>query len=224
MSLPHAPAPRPTFRLIPSRFPPIGAFDTVATAADLEAVMELEGWTNDRLVAHRLARLPRAEWVHGRANTSIVMGAFLHAAPLGGRFNRGDLGAWYASAALATAAAEVGHHLRREAVDTRRDTLVRDFRCYLAALGGEHVDIRGRQRAQPELYLSADYAASQAFGEAMRAAGEAGILYDSIRHRGGVNAACFRPSLVQDLVQADHYRVMARAGDRRIDVRRLTLA
>jgi len=47
----HAPAPHPAFRLIPSRFPPIGLFDTVATAADLRPVMELEGWTNDRLVA-----------------------------------------------------------------------------------------------------------------------------------------------------------------------------
>ena len=50
----------PTFRLvIPSRFPPIGAFETVSSADDLEAVMELEGWTNDRLVKERLARLSR---------------------------------------------------------------------------------------------------------------------------------------------------------------------
>ncbi len=49
-------APAPAFRLIPSRFPPIGASDTVATPGDPEAAMELEGWTNDRLVAERVAR------------------------------------------------------------------------------------------------------------------------------------------------------------------------
>jgi len=55
-----APAPQPTNRLIPSQFPPIGLFDTVATTADLSAVMELVGWTNDRLVAERIGRLPQS--------------------------------------------------------------------------------------------------------------------------------------------------------------------
>ena len=52
----YAASPQPTYRLIASRFPPIGLFDTIATAADLEPVMELAGWTNDRLVAERIAR------------------------------------------------------------------------------------------------------------------------------------------------------------------------
>ncbi len=56
----------PTFRLIPSRFPPVGAFDNVSSPDDLAAVMELEGWTNDRLVQARLNRLPRSRWLHIR--------------------------------------------------------------------------------------------------------------------------------------------------------------
>ncbi len=128
----HAPAPDPTFRLIPSRFPPIGLFDTVATAADLAAVMDLEGWTNDRLVAERVARLPRDEWVFGRPNASVVMAAFLHVAPGGMRFNGPDLGAWYAAASLTTAVVEVGHHLRREAVATAKSSLSRQYRTYTA--------------------------------------------------------------------------------------------
>ncbi len=102
----HSPAPVPAHRLIPSQFPPIGLFDTVATAADLAAVMELVGWTNDRLVAHRIDRLPRDEWVYDRPNASIVMAAFLHVAPGGMRFNGGDLGAWCAFAALTTGIVE----------------------------------------------------------------------------------------------------------------------
>ena len=78
-----APSPRPAHRLFPSQFPPIGLFDTVATAADLVAVMELVGWTNDRLVADRIARLPQTEWAYGIPNASIVMAAFLHVAPGG---------------------------------------------------------------------------------------------------------------------------------------------
>jgi hypothetical protein len=44
------------------------------------------------------------------------MAAFLHVAPGGMRFNGPELGAWYAAEDIRTAAAEVGHHLRRETV------------------------------------------------------------------------------------------------------------
>ena len=109
-------APYPTWRLIPSRFPPIGAFGTVATEADLQAVMDLEGWTNDRLVPKRFARLPANERVLAVTNASVILAALLHAAPAGGRFSGPHLGAWYAAAAITTAIAEVAHHLRRETV------------------------------------------------------------------------------------------------------------
>ena len=66
----YSAAPKPSHRLIPSRFPPIGLFDTVTTTADLAAVMELVGWTNDRLVAERIHRLPESERVYGVANAS----------------------------------------------------------------------------------------------------------------------------------------------------------
>jgi len=217
----YAPAPLPSLRLIPSRFPPIGLFDTVATAADLAAVMELVGWTNDRLLAERVARLPRGEWVYGRANASIVMAAFLHVAPTGMRFNGPDLGAWYAAAALPTAAAEVGHHLRREAVATAQAEMHRDYRCYVARLDGAYRDLRGQARVRPDLYAPDSYAASQAFGEAVRLSGDAGSLYDSVRHAGGLNVVAHRPRNVLDIVQAEHFEITVRAAERRIDVRRL---
>jgi hypothetical protein len=216
-------APSPTHRLIPSRFPPIGLFDTVATAADLSAVMDLAGWTNDRLVAERLARLPESEWAYGRPNASVIMAAFLHVAPGGMRFNGPDLGAWYASAALNTAAAEVAHHLRREAVATGVTELARDFRAYRAGLGGAYTDLRGPSDLRPDIYAGDSYAASQTFGEALRAAGEAGVIYDSLRHGGGVNVAAFRPSNVQAVVQAEHYRIRVRASEPVIEVRKLAV-
>jgi hypothetical protein len=218
----NAPAPYPTHRLIPSRFPPIGLFDTVTTAADLAAVMELAGWTNDRLVAERIDRLPRDEWVYGRPNASIVMAAFLHAAPGGARFNRAELGAWYASAELVTAAAEVAHHLRREAVARGVPAMRRQFRAYTARLAGDYVDLRGRQAEFPDIYAPDRYDASQAFGEEVRASGGAGILYDSLRRAGGVNIAAHRPRNVQDVIQADHFEILAAAASPRVEVRKLS--
>jgi hypothetical protein len=216
-----AAAPAPAHRLIPSRFPPIGLFDTVATAADLRAVLDLVGWTNDRLVAERIARLPENEWVYGRPNASIVMAAFLHVAPQGMRFNTGALGAWYASAALPTAAAEVGHHLRREAVARGLPTLRRRYRGYTATLAGDYRDLCGAQAAQPAVYAADSHTAAQAYGEAVRARGEAGLLYDSLRHAGGVNAVAYRPRNVQAVLQTDHYEIVVQARVARLEVHRL---
>lgn len=217
----YRPWPRPTYRLIPSRYPPVGLFDTVATAADLAAVMELAGWTNDRLVAERIARLPQAEWIYGRPNASIVMAAFLHVGPAGGRFNAPELGAWYASATLITAAVEVAHHMRREAIARGVAGMSRQFRQYTARLLGAYLDIRGKQAELADVYASDSHAAAQQLGEQIRAAGRAGILYDSIRYKGGVNLAVHRPRNVVDVVQADHFDIRVTAASRRIVVRKL---
>lgn len=201
--------PDRTYRLIPSNYPPIDAFDAVVSPADMAAAVELEGWTNDRLVEERLRRLPEAEWAIGVPNASVVMAAFLHASPEGSRFNGPDLGAWYASLDQPTAIAEVAHNLRREAWNTNRREYTVDYRAYVATLLGNYDDLRGQQLALPELYHPADYTASQAFGEGRRAAGIDGIVYDSVRLRGGVNAVAYRPQNVTDMTQADHWRVTA---------------
>lgn len=215
-------APRPAHRLVPSRFPPIGLFDTVATAADAAAVMELAGWTNDRLIAERIDRLPRDQWVYSRANASIVMAAFLHVAPGGMRFNGPDLGAWYAAASIVTAAAEVGHHLRREAVARSVKGMRRTYRNYTAALIGDYRDIRGQRGAMPEAYAPDNYDAAQAFGESIRASKASGLLYGSLRHSGGCNVVAYRPVGVTEVVQAEHFEISVEALSRRIDVRKLS--
>jgi hypothetical protein len=199
----------------------MGLFDTVATAADLAAAMELAGWTNDRLVAERVARLPREDWVHGRPNASIVMAAFLHVPPGGNRFNGPDLGAWYAAAAFPTAAAEVAHHLRREAVATSVPIMRRQFRCYQARLDGTFLDIRGERAARPDVYDPVSYIASQVFGEAARANGDAGIVWNSLRHTSGICAVSFRPPAILDIAQTDHVEITVTARAPRIEVRRL---
>ena len=209
---------------MPSQFPPSGLFDTVATAADLSAIMELVGWTNDRLVAERLNRLPTAEWVFGRPNSSIVMAAFLHVAPGGMRFNGPDLGAWYAAESLRTAAAEVGHHLRRETVARGIGTMSRTYRAYAASLHGDHLDIRDLQAEHSNIYTPDTYDASQAFGESVRASGGDGILYDSLRQRGGTNVVAYRPQNIMEIVQTDHFEIKVSAAIRTIHVKKLAVS
>ena len=131
----------------------------------------------------------------------VPLAAFLHVAPGGMRFNGPDLGAWYAAGDIRTAAAEVGHHLRREAVARGVSGMTRVYRAYTATLQGAYLDIRGQQSARPELYASNSYAAAQKFGETLRAAGGAGLLYDSLRRRTGVNVVAHRPRNIAGIAQ-----------------------
>jgi hypothetical protein len=195
-------------RLVPSRFPPVPLFERVTSPKDLEAVLELEGWTNDRLVQARLERLPRERWVFGRANASVVMAAFLHGSPAGTRFTSSDLSAWYAAFELKTAICEVAHHLRRELVASNRKVHLAEYREYSATLAGDYIDIRGQRRKHRELYRSRSYLRSQQFGERHRAQGSDGIVYDSVRDAGGTNVVAFDPCNVQAVIQARHWRLV----------------
>jgi hypothetical protein len=204
----------------PVAIPSHRLLDTVATTADLAAVKDLVGWSNDRLVADRIARLPQTEWVYGVA--SIVMAAFLHVAPGGMRFNGPELGAWYAADDIRTAAAEVAHHFRRETVARNVTTMTRTYRAYTAALLGDYLDLRGQQTRRPDVYASDRYDRSK-LGEEVRARGGAGLLYDSLRRRTGSNLIAHRPRNIADIVQTDHFEITVLATSRTIDIRKLSL-
>jgi hypothetical protein len=184
--------------------------------------MDLVGWTNDRLVVERINRLPQGEWVYGSPNASIVMAAFLHVAPGGMRFNGPDLGAWYAASDIRTAAAEVGHHLRREAVARGVATMQRRYRAYTASLLGDYLDIRGQKVTRRDVYASESYAVSQVFGEQVRASGGAGLIYDSLRRVNGINVVAHRSRNIVDVLQTDHYEITVQAASRTIDVHKLS--
>ena len=77
------------------------------------------------------------------------------------------------------------------------------------------------KETRPDLYAPDNYAASQAFGEAARKAGEDGILFASVRLSGGENVVAYRPRNVLDVVQADHFEIVVQASGRFIDARRL---
>ncbi|SDY46689.1 RES domain-containing protein [Jannaschia faecimaris] len=206
-------APLGTTRLIPSRFPPVSAFDSVTSASDLEEVLDLEGWTNDRLVVPRLQRLDPSEWVYGRPNASVVMSAFLHGSPGGQRFCDASMGAWYAATELTTAVAEVANGIRKEISLSALTRKTETYRQYKADLCGGYVDIFGRH---PEYHRPDDstYPVPQTFGHHVRAngqsAGIAGIRYESVRSPGEESWVSFRPRSIRNVVQANHYDIEVR--------------
>jgi RES domain-containing protein len=197
-----------THRLIASRWPPIGVFDTVASADDVEAALLLETLSNDRVneTLARLDRLDRSEWVIGQPGATLVMAAFCHPAPGGGRFNSEALGAWYCAREIETAIAEtVYHHTKRLAHSAAGFRHTIQMRELISEIAAEVADVRGLRERRPELYDPDSYAASQPFGEALRRAGASGIIYESVRRTGGTNLVVYRPSLLPPVSQGDHF-------------------
>src|SRR5256885_15893208 len=89
---------------------------------DLAALADLEGATNERLIATQgtLAGLDPKELVYGQYGYTFVNAAFTHIRPGGSRFNGEDRGAWYASLEIETALAEVIFHATRDLDDIGR--------------------------------------------------------------------------------------------------------
>lgn len=195
----------PCYRIIPSRFPPIGLFDKVADPADLEAVFQIEAMTNDRLreEAGELSLVPPEDRVSGPGTTAI-MAAFTHLNPDGSRFTNGSYGVFYAGLALETAIAETKHHRALFLAATDEPAQEIDMRVYAVDLDADLHDIRNMRDARPELYDPQSYSISQRFAHELREDGSNGIVYQSVRNEGGECAAVFRPRLLSNCRQERH--------------------
>ena len=212
---------RRTHRLIPSRFPPIDVFADVASSRDRDALTDLEGWTNDRIqndLGERVM-IPRSEWPTGN-NASVIMAAFCHPNPAGGRFTSAELGGWYAAFALRTAHKEVAYHRWQEFVEVGETTGRVEMREYLADFNEEFHDVRDRGRFAA-VYSPTSYVRSQAFGLRLRSEGSNGVIYDSVRDPGHHCLVAFKPKVVLNVRQGAHFEYTW-SGHSQPEIRTLT--
>lgn len=191
-----------THRLIPYRYSGRGRPILNLLAQDdddlLSDLTELEGATNDRLLGEsgRLPGISAIELVSGFPLAHIVNTSFTHAYPLGGRFNSGGRGAWYAAFEMQTAQTEVGFHRAAELKEVGwKEEEVSPYVDYLADFRHEFHDVRGDPDFEDCLNPNS-YTASQTLGFTLLTSGSAGIVYPSVRHKDGTCIACFRPPLV----------------------------
>ena len=190
------------YRIVPSRFPPVGLFDRIADPADLDAVFAIEALTNPRLreEADALKLVPKARRISGPGSTP-VMAAFTHLNPEGSRFSDGSWGVFYAGHSVTTAVEETVYHRERFLAATAEPPCDLPMRCYRTSITGRLHDLRG---GWPAMHDPADYTASVALARTLREAGSNGIVYDSVRHAGGECAAVFYPDLLAPCVQSEH--------------------
>ena len=190
------------WRIVPSRFPPVGVFDRIADPADLDALFAIEALTNPRLreQAGALRCVPAARRISGPGATP-VMAAFTHLNPEGSRFSDGSWGVFYAARSVATAVEETVHHRQRFLAATAEPACELSMRCYRTRLDNRLHDLRGGWSAAHD---PDSYAASVALAHTLRDGGSNGLVYDSVRHRGGECLAAFYPDVVAPCVQAQH--------------------
>jgi hypothetical protein len=135
---------------------------------------------------------------------SVVMAAFCHPKPSGTRFAGPQRGAWYSGRRIETAIAESVFHRTRELQEIGVTDARVEMRLYRADFRSTFHDLRGHAAFAPALNPDS-YAASQELAARLLAAGSHGIVYPSVRHRGGECVACFRPPLVANVRAAVHY-------------------
>ena len=193
-----------THRLIPSRY---SEHDESILSRltdepdDLNALFELEGATNDRLLgeAGLLPGITVRELVFGLSYSHIVNAAFTHASPFGSRFNGPDRGAWYAGFSHETSEKEVAYHKMKELQEINwQEKETFSYADFLADFRGKFHDIRSDPRFVNCLDPSS-YRTSQHLARELLLAGSAGVVYSSVRHKVGTCIACFRPALVNNV-------------------------
>jgi hypothetical protein len=149
-----------------------------------------------------LGKVPAARRVSG-AGASFVMAPFVHCSPdRPGRFTDGTYGLYYAGDSEDVALAETIHHHERFMAATRQDPgWTSDFRVLVGSIDRDLDDVSDIPGAlDPD-----DYAASQALGRQLRAAGSDGVLYWSVRLPGGWCIGLFWPDVIPIPTQGRHY-------------------
>lgn len=147
---------------------------------------------------------------HGYGWT-YVNAAFCYTRPAGSRFNGSGRGAWYAAwgrEPTRTAIAEVGHHLTRELANVGVWENVTRYRELIAGFIGPLVDLRAQRGAE---FLDPDEAighpAGQRLAGELREAGFGGVVYPSVRRKGGTCLAAFRTTMVQNVRQGSTWEL-----------------
>lgn len=190
------------YRIVPSRFPPVGVFDAIADPEDLEALYRIESLTNPRLreTWGELSNVAKAHRVSGPGTTPL-MAAFTHVNPEGSRFSDGSYGVLYLAHEFDTAVEETVFHREQFLAATAEAPVDITMRCYVSGVHGMLHDIRAGWNAEQD---PASYTAARKLGAGLRADGSNGIAYRSARRAGGECAALFHPDLARPCVQGKH--------------------
>lgn len=195
-----------THRIIRSRFPPVDLFEDIAPPEDWEALARAEAKTNPRILTAmgRLDLVPPARRVAG-PGASWVMAPFVHCSiDRPSRFSDGSYGVYYAGDGFEVALAEtIFHHERFMAATAEPAGWSSQFRELIGGVDADLHDLRDQPLFAACLDPN-DYADGQALARRLRGSGSNGLVYPSVRQKGGACLAAFHPDVVSIPRQGRH--------------------
>ena len=185
----------PSWRVIPACYAEDLILRKVSDAADLEVIVGVEQLTSGRRRQEdgEVSLVPPRDRVKG-PGSDCIMAPFIYRNPDGSRFSDGVHGVYYAARAQATAVEETRHHRAVFMSRTKEGPMRLEMRVLTADLEGELHDLRGTQKKHPAIHHRSKCSSSQALAKDLFEEGSSGIVYDSVRHKGGQCAAVFRPT------------------------------
>jgi len=190
------------YRVVPSAYPTIDFFETLVDPSLMEELFYIEGLTNDRLrdQAGDIALVDPEDRVSGPGATP-VMAAFTHIG-VASRFSDGGFGIYYAARSLTTAIEETKFHRARFLAATREEPGEVDMRVYVGEVVRPLHDVRGDDYR--DLHAPDDWRPAQVFGGRLRSDRSWGLVYRSVRDKGGECIAALRPPAVTLPRQGPH--------------------
>lgn len=179
---------------------------------ELELLAEIEGATSTRLIAQEkgISGLAANELVYDVPHAHFINASFTYAKPQQpNRFNGADRGAWYAAINVETCLNEVGYHLSNVLADAGDHHAIVEYAEMFCSLAGAFLDLRQRPD-HPSLDpdKARAYPIGNALADSARADGLNGIIYPSVRHKGGTCIVALRPAAVQSVRQGAIYRMV----------------
>lgn len=196
---------RKSWRIIPSRFPPIDLFERIAPPESWEVLAEIESITNERIRDEigNISLIPVEDRLSG-PEASYIMAPFAHLNPHGSRFSDGTWGVYYAAHDIKTAIEETKFHREKFMKATNEPPMHLDMRVIVAKIKGEFHDIREMPYIGSALYDPQSYSNSQTLARLLKRENSNGLVYMSVRHLKGQNVAVFKPKMISRCVQERH--------------------
>ncbi len=186
-----------TYRVIPSKFPPINFFEDLVDPALMDELFYVESLTNERLRddAGDISLVSKEDRVCGKGS-SVVMAAFTHISKdCPSRFSDGSFGIYYAAKEIETALREKAYHSEKFYAYTNEPAGLITVRVYQSKkISHPLADIRSKTYSH--LHHPTEYVASQSFALTLKKAKENGLVFNSVRHEGGQCIAIFRACVI----------------------------
>jgi RES domain len=194
-------------RIVRSIYPPIDLFEDISDPADWPLLISAEQKTNPRLMEHigNLDLVPEGRRVGGTGAT-YLMAPFCHVSPdRKSRFSDGSFGVLYVGNAFEVALLETIYHHERFMARTREAAgWTSQFREIIMDVEARIHDLRKPDADQLQALDPNSYAVGQLLAAQLRADGSDGLVYPSVRHKGGECVALFYPDLAANAVQGRH--------------------